>query len=129
VACVSPTSTLLAPSGALLLCIGQAATLKLRIEDACETPVPLANTKILLCAKRCSDDEFPTLFLSTDDPTQILVVEDGLAYVFFKQADTVGLDPGNYIFDVWLIFPVDQPFPLIKRAQLTLSKSTCIPRL
>lgn len=94
-------------------------------------PSDLTGARLLLSVKRERTDPAPLFVKDSAAPPSGIVITDargGLATVTFAPADTQNLDPGFYLYDLWVVFADASRVPVIPESTLeVLSSITRIP--
>lgn len=107
---------------------GSSKTLELCVVDEDGNPVDLTGATIYFCVAQC-DGADPVIEKSSAVLTEIEILDQvtytGKARIYLDPADTATLDPGDYLFDVWVELASGKRYPVISRGTLTIINSIC----
>lgn len=114
----------LAGENAVDLYAGQSKTLRLQVSDAAGDPVDLTGARVVLTVKCDAEAVDPKLVKDSArgaSQVEITAPREGLVYIYLDPGDTRGLDPHEYVYDVWVDlggrrYPVVQSTLVVRRA-------------
>lgn len=108
--------SLLLPENALVIVRGSSRTLELSVTDENNNRADITGARVYFSVKVEPFDERPLFQKSSLDSSQaeITTPREGKAQIYIQPADTQYLDPHEYVFDVWLVFPSGRRIPVIK---------------
>lgn len=120
-------------SNAISIFKGETKDIELPVTRATKQPdgsfadlvVDLTSAKITFTMKKTAEDSRPLIKKTTDDPTEIEVVGDpvdGEALIHLVPADTLNMEPGDYLFDIWIELSPTEHFPLVENAKFELKQ-------
>lgn len=103
------------PENAITLLRGVTKTLRLTIQDEDGDPVDLTAATIYFTVKRKIGDELPLFQKISTSPTQAEITDakGGVAKIYIYPGDTQGRDPGEYVFDIWLVTGTGKQFAVV----------------
>lgn len=115
------------PANTITMTAGTSKTFGLTVNDCDGNPVDITGARIIFTVKGCVDDTQPIIQKDSNNPLEIVLTQPrlGQAQIYLQPADTQNLDPGEYVFDVWVILPsgkryqVITPTPFIIKAGVT----------
>jgi hypothetical protein len=113
-ACLGNTASL-GPVNSLTIIGGTSQTLALTVTDCAGNTVDITGVRIIFTVKNCLSDPLPLFQKDSNNPLQIELnlPRLGQALIYLQPADTQGLCPGEYVYDVWAILPTGQRFALV----------------
>lgn len=117
----------LSPANTITMTAGTSKTFNLTVTDCDGNPVDITGARIIFTVKGCVDDTQPIIQKDSNNPLEIVLTLPrlGQAQIYLQPADTLNLDPGEYVFDVWVILPSGKryqviiPTPFIIKAGVT----------
>lgn len=121
-------TSLLDPVNSVTIVRGASKKLALTVQDENDSPVDLTGSRLVFTLKTSLASEHPLLVKTSDDDSQILITSPtaGLAEVYILPADTKGLEPGQYVFDIWLIDSDSNHYPVTKPVLLTVQAAVTV---
>lgn len=108
-------SDFLASGSALFMIRGESKSFELSVLDAHDIAVNLTDARVVLSVKRDPLDTQTLIRKSSDIPGQITITNArlGKAQIHFVPGDTHALTPGEYTYDVWVVFSSGKHCPVI----------------
>lgn len=82
-----------------------------------EKPVDLENAKICFTVRKTVEDPIANI---SKDSTNVLDIEiqspatDGMVLIFLVSSDTRNMEPGKYVFDIWVVLSSGKELPVIE---------------
>jgi hypothetical protein len=112
----------LLPQNSFSLTRGANKTLQLMVTNPDMTATNLTGSRLILSVKTDLYDELPLIQKLTTIPSQGALTKprEGLAEFYFVPADTLGLTPRTYLYDVWLITADNEQFPVVNNSSMVL---------
>lgn len=95
---------------------GSSASFALTVTDpTTDVPIDLTGARLLLAVKGQEADRAPRIVKDSNTGGHWTVASprSGVAVVNFAPADTHGMNPGAYVFDLWVVFGDGRRVPLI----------------
>jgi len=113
---------ILAPVNVLEVYRGANKTVQLQITDETGRVLNLTGAKVIFSVKESVSDPRPFIVKTTDDPTQIDVmdVKGGVVQIYLLPRDTQNRPIQQYVFDVWVLLSNGDQFPVIPPSTLDL---------
>jgi hypothetical protein len=105
----------LQPQNAVTVIRGSSLTIQVDVKTTTCKPVDLTGTRMVMTVKDGTDDTVVLFQKTSDVSTQITFsnVKGGIAFIFITPADTKHLEIKPYVYDVWLILPTGQQYPVV----------------
>lgn len=109
----------LQPENSLSIVRGTTKTVLLTVRSADGTATNLTGGKLVLTVKEALYDDLPLIQKLTTDPAQAVITKprEGLVEFYFVPADTQGLVPKAYLFDVWFITETGDRYAVVPPTQ------------
>lgn len=82
-----------------------------------EEPVDLTSAKVCFTVRKTVDD--PVVQIAKDS-TNVLDIEiltpttSGMVMIYLAASDTQNMEPGNYVFDIWVVLSSGKKLPVIE---------------
>lgn len=108
--------TLLFPENAIVITRGSSKTLELTVTDEKGKLADLTGARVYFTVKVGPLDERPLFQKVSTDTAQaeITLPREGKARIYIVPADTQYLDPHEYVFDVWVVYPSGKRYQVVK---------------
>lgn len=106
---------LLLPENSLSVIRGSSKTLALKVTNPDGSDYNLTGCKLVLTVKPTTYEDLPLVQKVSTVPAQSVITSPrtGDAEFYLVPADTQGLSPKKYIFDVWLVTATGERFVVI----------------
>jgi hypothetical protein len=116
------SNPILAPYNTIYIPRGSSRTLPMPITDANGKPLDLTGATVIFTVKQTVLDTSYMIHKSSVNPLQIAITSarGGLVSIFLLYSDTIGKDPGEYVYDVWVIDSLGNRFPVIDPAPFVI---------
>ena len=128
---MSTVTPYLLPENSFTVTRGSNKTLQLTVRNPDSTMTNLTGCRLILSVKLDQYEPLPLIQKLTTVPAQGAITKprEGLAEFYFVPADTQGLVPRNYIYDVWLLTADGEQYPVVPTSTLVLQAGvTYIPK-
>lgn len=104
------------PINSLDVIRGSSKTLALTVLDETGAPVDLTGARVIFTVKSSPTDGVPLVQKDSNVPTQVGIdsPRTGEAKIYLQPADTHGMDPIEYIFDVWVVLASGKRYPVVQ---------------
>ena len=82
-----------------------------------EEPVDLTSAKVCFTVRKTVGDPIANI---SKDSTNVLDIEilspptDGMVMIYLVNDDTFNMDPGKYVFDIWVVLSSGKKLPVIE---------------
>lgn len=119
----------LLPENALEVVKGSSRTLPLEVTDPVTgLAVNLTSSSIYFTVKRKLSDAIPLIQKTTTLNTEIALTAPrlGQAEIYLLPADTVRMDIGSYLFDVWVILADGKRHPVVPPSSFEVKPSVTV---
>lgn len=105
----------LTPENSVSILRGTTKTLQVAVTEPDGSATNLTGAKLVLTVKSALYDDLPLIQKLTTVPAQAVITKprEGLVEFYFVPADTQGLVPRDYIFDVWLLTATGQRYAVV----------------
>jgi hypothetical protein len=121
------SNSILAPYNTITVPRGSSRTIPIPIIDSSGKPLNLTSCTVIFTVKSFILDTTYMFQKTSRDVTQIAITNarGGLVSVFLLYTDTMNQEPGEYVYDVWVIdalanrFPVVDPAPFVIEPTVT----------
>jgi hypothetical protein len=104
-----PRPMLMSPENYVQVYRGSSATLTLTVGNEDGTAMDLTGCRVLFTVKKTAEDRSPLIQKTSAVPEQVQVAgraaRMGVATIYLTPPDTAHLEPGKYVFDVWVVLP------------------------
>lgn len=121
----SSSSNITKSSSSIELYQGESKDLELEIVkevddvdgNAQEEPVDLTSAKVCLTVRKTVEDQVIQI---AKDSTNVLDIEilspatDGMVMIYLVSDDTQNMEPGKYVFDIWVVLSSGKKLPVIE---------------
>lgn len=116
------TAPLLQPTNSLTVIRGTSKVLRATLTKPDGSYFDITGGRLILSVKCSVYDDLPTIQKQTTVPAQgsITIPRQGIAEFYLEPADTQGLKPRDYIFDVWLITAAGDRFCVVPQSTFTV---------
>jgi len=116
-------NSILHESDALTVIRGESKTLRLEVTEedrtGAEVPTDITGAVIYLTVKVLAVDNKALIHKSSTEVTEIEITNplSGVAFIYLLPEDTFYLDPGDYVFDVWVRYTsTEKRFPVVRNS-------------
>lgn len=105
----------LTPENSVSILRGTTKTLVVTVTNPDGEMTNLTGAKLVLTVKRDLWDDLPLLQKLTTNAAQAVITKprEGLVEFYFTPADTQGLPPQDYIFDIWLLPATGERYAIV----------------
>lgn len=120
----------ISPENSVSIIRGASKTFLLSVKDMDGKVVDLTGGRVIFSVKRSVAEINPLIQKTSDNVAQIEITEPraGKARIKFVPSDTLTMDPGEYVFDTWIINATGERFPVIKPSMfIVIPGVTVIP--
>lgn len=102
--------------------IGSNLTLALTVRRKNRSPVDLTGATVHWRMKRSTSDTSDLVAKSSAVATEIVITSalKGKAQVFLLPADNIGLEPGTYVYDSWVVTAADAKLSVVTPTPINL---------
>jgi len=90
-----------------------------------EQPLELNGAKICFTVRKSVGDPTVKIVKTSDNVAEIEILsppEDGKALIYILAEDTALLEPGKYVFDIWVILVSGKKVPVIEPADFLIKE-------
>lgn len=119
----------LLPENALEVVKGSSRTLPLVVTDpSTGEAVNLTSSMIYFTVKRKISDPIPLIQKTTTLSSEIALTapREGKAEIYLLPSDTIRLDAGSYLFDVWVILADGKRHPVVPPSSFEVRPSVTV---
>ena len=118
----------LLPANSLSIFKGTSRTLELHVIDSTGKCVNITGATIVFTLKKCAGDQFPIIQKTSASILQVEITDPkgGVARIYLNPADTMNLDPGDYVYDVWIILASGKRYVLIPESTFTVLQGVTV---
>lgn len=122
-------ANLLDTENAIDIVRGTSRTLALTVTDAAGVPVNLTGARVVFtvkCSVQETDNKIQKDSARDAADASVTAASSGQAQIYLQPQDTQGMEPGKYVFDVWVLlsggarYLVVGPGPFNVRAGVTV---------
>lgn len=119
------SASILAPYNTIYVTRGSNKTLSLTITDASGSVLDLTNSTVIFTVKAAVTDTLNMFQKSTTSATQALITKPraGAVSIFIDYKDTQYREPGEYVYDVWVVDSANERFCVIEPAPFVIQPS------
>lgn len=116
-------ASMLLPQNSISIVRGTSKTLQVTVTKADGTYYDITGGKLVFTVKRALYEDVPLIQKLTTDAAQGVLTKprEGIAEFYLEPRDTNGLNPQNYIFDVWLITATGDRYVVVAEAVLAIT--------
>ena len=116
---------MLLPQNSIRLYAGETRTLEFSVADREGRIQDLTGARVVMSVRESMLDHQPLILKTTDDPAQAMIasITGGLVRFFFTSQDTKYLRPAQYGYDIWVLMPNGDKFPVIESSVLEIKGS------
>jgi hypothetical protein len=117
-----PTNYLV-PENTVSIIRGTNKTIRVTVTNPDTTATNLTGGKLVLSVKDGLYQDLPLIQKLTTDAAQAVITKprEGLVEFYFVPADTQGLTPKDYIFDIWLITATGDRYAVVTPTTFTVT--------
>lgn len=114
---------MLSPQNTLVITRGTSKTLQLTVARPDTTYYDLTGGKLVMTVKGSVYDDLPLVQKLTTNPAEGVITKprEGVVEFYLVPADTNGLPPKTYIFDVWLITASGDRYVVVPESQFVVN--------
>lgn len=105
---------------------GASLTLELEVVDENDEAIDITGSTVVMTVKCHIEDELPLIVKSSAvSPAQVDIVspKEGIAMIYLASDDTKNLDPGEYVFDVWVTLSSGKRYVVVEPASLIIERA------
>lgn len=109
-----------------LISQGESVILIVSVKDSkSKKPANVEDCTVYFSLKENINDNYNLIHKISTEVTEIALTKprDGIFEIYLGSSDTVNLQEGFYIFDVWLLFPSGARKPIIRQGQMEVLRS------
>lgn len=116
-------TSMLLPENSISIVRGTSKTLQVAVKNPDGTYLDITGGKLVFTVKAALYEDVPLFQKLTTDAAQGVITKprEGLVEFYLLPADTNGLKPQNYIFDVWLITATGERYVVIPESILAVA--------
>ena len=107
--------SLIDPKNTVEVTQGASRTLVVTVVDSNGSAVDLTGGSVYLTVRDSLDAEHARIVKTSADPTQVAIPEprNGTARIYIVPSDTVSMDHGDYVYDIWVETAAGDRVPVV----------------